>query len=199
VQSRSDLPYRRGLPRLCVRGDGASPVSTSGKTQGFQRKKRIFGFPGIIAPATSTTTITTASSILPSQPCLHHQNASAQLTSFCGEGKVTKVVGAKHWSCTGRDSRNQTQPRTSTSASEKTSAVKASRVTVLRQASAGRPALRQVCWRKVSRSPPYSTGTWGSSKPRRTPSEMSRPWRPTSTASGGIENRRESTLRETSS
>ena len=61
---------------------------------------------------------------------------------------------------------------TSTSASQKTSAVKASMVAALRQASSGRPALRQVCSRKVSRSQPYSTGTWGSSRPRRAPSEM---------------------------
>src|ERR1035438_2771755 len=32
-----------------------------------QRTKRIFGFPGTIPPATTTTTITIASSILPSQ------------------------------------------------------------------------------------------------------------------------------------
>ncbi len=56
-----------------------------------QRKKRILGFPGIIAPATITTTITTASSILASQPCLHHHRTSPQLTSFCIEGKGTKV------------------------------------------------------------------------------------------------------------
>jgi len=34
-----------------------------------QRKKRIFGLPGIIAPATSVTTITITSSILPPQYC----------------------------------------------------------------------------------------------------------------------------------
>src|SRR6266853_4105370 len=56
----------------------------------LQRKKRIFGLPGIIAPATTSTTITMTSSIFPSQFCPHHQTASAQLTSSCREGKLRK-------------------------------------------------------------------------------------------------------------
>ena len=64
----------------------------------LQRKKRIFGFPGIIAPATTSTTITITSSIFPSPCCPHHQTASAQLTSSSREGKLRKCRRAlKEW------------------------------------------------------------------------------------------------------
>ena len=43
------------------------------------------------------------------------------------------------------------------------------------QASAGSPAFSQVCARKASRSQPCSTGTCGSSTPRRSPQRSSRP------------------------
>jgi hypothetical protein len=56
----------------------------------LQRKKRIFGFPGIIAPVTTSTTITITSSIFSSPCCPHNQAASAQLTSYCTEGKLLK-------------------------------------------------------------------------------------------------------------
>jgi hypothetical protein len=50
--------------------------------------------------------------------------------------------------------------------SPKTSAVKASMTAPFCHASSGKPALRQVCSRKVVRSQSCSTGTWGRSKPR---------------------------------
>ena len=50
--------------------------------------------------------------------------------------------------------------------SPNTSAVNASMLAPDFHASSGRPAFLQVCSRKVMRSQPCSTGTWGSSRPR---------------------------------
>jgi len=72
------------------REDSKSTFVLKPDTCAIQRKKRIFGFPGIIAPATTTTTITTTSSISPSECCPKRQTASAQLTSYCREGKLRK-------------------------------------------------------------------------------------------------------------
>src|SRR5229473_2657770 len=82
--------YKRYRSELRSHGQ---PVRLS--LRSLQRKKRIFGLPGIIAPATTSTTITMTSSIFPSQCCPHHQTASAQLTSSCREGKFDIGVG-KH-------------------------------------------------------------------------------------------------------
>ncbi len=51
---------------------------------------------------------------------------------------------------------------------------------------AASPAFRQVCDRNVSRSQSHSTGTCGSSSPRRLPCVTTRPCFPTTTSSGAI-------------
>jgi len=55
-----------------------------------------------------------------------------------------------------------------------------------RHASGGKPALRQVCSRKVTRLQPCSTGTCGSKSPRWRPWETTSPWRPISISSGEV-------------
>ena len=56
-----------------------------------QRKNRILGFPGIIALATTTTTITTANSILPRNAFATAKRQTTKLTSLLREYKGTKV------------------------------------------------------------------------------------------------------------
>src|ERR1700694_3787479 len=73
--------------RIALSGTAGVAVATF---VSLQRKKRIFGFTGILAPATTTTTITITSSILPS-----HQIANAQLTSSGREGKLLKCKRAR--------------------------------------------------------------------------------------------------------
>ncbi len=100
--------------------------------------------------------------VVPTPRGLRHLNtAGPRLRRFTGKTRVRK------WGCCAREweqSREyecpeQSQQGIATSVSENTSAVKASMLAPLRQASSGKPALRQVCSKNVSRSQSFSVGT----------------------------------------